>query len=60
VKVEKAGVVGLGSVWGIRLKLRAEGDKLWADAIIKACGNIRVQWKSEMHCILETGEEFGG
>jgi hypothetical protein len=41
-------------------KLRAEGAKLWAEAILKAHGNIKVEWKAWNHCVLETGEEFKG
>lgn len=46
-------------------KLRAEGnrlwikgDQLWAEAIIAVHGDIRLDWKSDAHCVLETGEEF--
>ena len=39
-------------------KLRAEGDKLWAEAIIEVYGNIKMEWISDTHCKLETGEEF--
>jgi hypothetical protein len=39
-------------------KLYAEGDKLWAEAILEVYGNIKLEWKSGTHCILETGEEF--
>ena len=43
----KTDTIDLGEVWGIRLKLWAEGDKLtaegkklWAEAILQAHGNI--------------------
>lgn len=36
----------------------AEGDKLWAEAILETYGNIKVEWKDD-NCILETGEAFG-
>jgi hypothetical protein len=39
-------------------KLWAEGNKLWAEAIIECHGNIKLEWKSPTHCVLETGEEF--
>lgn len=46
--------------WGIRLKLRAEGNKLraegnkfwaegdgfWAETILEFCGNIKMEWKN--------------
>ena len=50
----------LDFVWGIRLQLRvegnklraegdklwAEGDKLWAEGVIAAHGNITMEWKN--------------
>ena len=50
----------LASNWSIRLKLRAEGDKLWAEGnklwaegsklwaetISEFCGNIKLEWKN--------------
>ena len=50
-------------VWGIRGKLRAEGNKLWAEAIIEVYGNIKIEWKNwtlgkGSECHLETGEVF--
>ena len=30
-KITKRGIASLRIVWGLRLKLRAEGDKLWAE-----------------------------
>ena len=61
----------LAFVWGIRMrfcaeggKLRAEGDKLWAEAILEAHGNIGIEWKNwstekqSNECYLETGEVF--
>ena len=63
--------LSLAFVWGIRIrlraegdKLRAEGDKLWAEAIIEAHGNIKIEWKNwhddkqSYECHLETGEVF--
>ena len=46
--------------WRIRIKLRAEGDKLcaegnklcaegdklWAETILEFCGNIKLEWKN--------------
>lgn len=74
VAKQKSGSVSLKCVWGIRAKLwaegskllaegdklRAEGNKLLADAVIECYGNIKMEWKSDTHCVLETGEEFGG
>ena len=51
--------ISLNFIWGVRLKLRAEGDKLraegaklwaegaklWAEGIIEAYGNIKIEWK---------------
>jgi hypothetical protein len=39
-------------------KLYAEGDKLWAEAIIEVHGNIKLEWKPNGDCVLETGEVF--
>ncbi len=63
--------LSLNFVWGIRLSLRAEGDKLWAEgdklwaeAILSVYGNIEMEWKNwseekQSHeCHLETGEVF--
>lgn len=56
--------------WGLRLKLRAEGDKLraegdklWAETIIEFCGNIKIEWtwieeKNDYSCKLEDGTVF--
>ena len=49
--------------WEMRLKLHAEGDRLWAEAIIETHGNITPQWiekKGRMDCELKTGEYFSG
>ena len=51
--------LSLGFIWKIRLKLRAEGDKLWAEGnklraegdklwaegILEVYGNIQLEWK---------------
>ena len=56
--MKNAGSISLAFVWGIRLRLWAEGDKLraegaklwaegaklWAEGILEAHGNIRVEW----------------
>ena len=39
-------------------KLRAEGDIGWATLIIKVHGNIKIEWKTNGDCYLETGEKF--
>ena len=50
--------------WRIRIKLRAEGDKLWAETILEFCGNIKLEWKNynsikqSYECHLETGDVF--
>ena len=66
----KPGTVSLSFIWGIRLGLRAEGerlwaegDRLWAEGVIEAHGNIRLSWefrpaKKACACVLETGETF--
>jgi len=43
--------------------LISEGEKCWADAIIKAHGNIKYEWKyvsakADYSCILATGQVF--
>jgi len=54
----------LGSVWESRLKLRAEGNKLWAEAILQVYGNIKMEWKNynkkqnDYECHLENGKVF--
>ena len=60
--------IGLERVWKKRLKLRAEGDKLyaegnklWTGAILAAKGNITIEWinrNGHWDCKLETGEIF--
>ena len=55
--------ISLNFIWGVRLKLRAEGAKLWAEGIIEAYGNIKIEWKwieekGDYSCTLETGEVF--
>jgi len=51
--------------WEKRLKFKAEGDKLWAEAILKAYGNIKLEWKNwnekykSYECHLENGEVYG-
>ena len=39
-------------------KLMAEGNKLWAEAILEVHGNIKLEWKPNGDCVLETGEVF--
>ena len=48
--------LSLNFVWNIRSKLRAEGDKLWAEAVIEVHGDVPLKW-TEAGCIVE-GEEF--
>ena len=53
----------LAHAWNARLKLRAEGDKLWVEAIIEACGNIKLDWRwnevaQNYDCVLENGEHY--
>ena len=55
--------ITLKVAWKKRAKLRAEGDKLWAEAIIEIKGNIQIEWtwvpeKQSSRCTLETGEVF--
>jgi hypothetical protein len=56
--------LSLDFVWGIRLSLQAEGDKLWAEGILAVYGNIKLEWKNwssekqDYECHLETGEVF--
>jgi len=49
--------------WNKRLKLWAEGNKLWSEAIIEAFGNITLEWKynsekDDYECHLENGEVY--
>ena len=56
-------IVKLQNAWTARLKLRAEGDKLWAEMIIAVHGNITLEWKwrgDVWDCHLGTGEIFRG
>jgi hypothetical protein len=49
--------------WRERLKLKAEGAKLWAEAIIEAYGNIKFEWKLRgdfLDCTLGNGEVYHG
>jgi cell division protein FtsB len=42
-------------------KLRAEGGKLWADKILSAFGNIKIEWKyvsGGYDCELENGDVY--
>ena len=52
----------LANQWTARLKLRAEGDKLWAEEIIEAYGNITLRWEwisnDGPDCILGNGEHY--
>ena len=59
----KNGTISLAFIWGLLLKLRAEGSKLWADAILEVHGNITLEWlhrekQDDYACKLETGEVF--
>lgn len=54
----------LSFAWGVRIRLHAEGDKLWAEgdklwaeAILEFVGNIKLEWR-DGKCILETGDIF--
>ncbi len=38
-------------------ELRAQGVKLWDDAVLKICGPVKMEWSGGC-CRLETGEEF--
>ena len=38
----------------------SEGRKLWAEAVIKARGNVTLEWLEDGSCKLETGEAFKG
>ena len=31
-------------LWAEGDKLRAEGNKLWAETILEFCGNIKIEW----------------
>ena len=47
--------------WNARLKLRADGDKLWAEAIIAEYGNIPMEWiwrGKSYACKLESGDVY--
>lgn len=57
--------ISLKFVWGVYLKLwaegdklRAEGDKLWAEGVIEAYGNVTIEWTSYNHCIVNGTDEF--
>lgn len=60
----KKKALSLNFIWQIRQKLRDEGDKLWAEAILAVYGNIKLEWKNwdgnkqSCECHLETGEVF--
>jgi hypothetical protein len=44
--------------------MRAEGNKMWAEAIIEIYGNIKLEWKNydrdknDSECHLKTGDIF--
>ncbi|MBA4389254.1 MAG: hypothetical protein C0404_14875 [Verrucomicrobia bacterium] len=45
----------------MRDKLRAEGDKIWDDAVRATCGKINYEFRTEkdgQYCILEDGSVF--
>ena len=51
----------LASAWRQRIKLRAEGNKLWAEAIIETYGNITLSWSwrtDDGECRLENGDVY--
>jgi hypothetical protein len=57
--------IELKFVWGIYLKLWAEGAKLWAEgaklwaeAIIEVYGNVIIEWKSAVYCIVDGKDEY--
>ena len=64
--------ISLKFVWGIYLKLwaegdklkaegdklRAEGDKLWAEAVIEAYGNVTIEWESDTRCVVDGTDEY--
>ena len=56
--------LNLSLFWSFRMKLRAEGDKLWAESIIEAYGNIKIEWKNyssekdSYECHLENGDVY--
>ena len=43
-------------VWKLRLRLRAEGDKLWAEGDKQVDGNVLIEWTGTS-CIVE-GVEY--
>lgn len=70
-KVSKASHRKLEAAWKRRAELyaearilRAEGDRLWAQAILAEHGNVKIEWKNwnsakrSYECHLETGEVF--
>ena len=51
----------LHAAWSQRLKLRAEGDKLWAEAILGTYGNVTLVWSWQTdhgECTLENGDRY--
>ena len=56
--------LSLKVAWQQRMKLQAEGDKLWAEAILARFGNITLEWKNwdekkqSYECHLENGEVY--
>ena len=57
--------ISLKFVWGMYLKLWAEGnklwaegDKLWAEGVIEAYGNVTIEWKTNTHCVVDGTDEY--
>ena len=65
-------VISLKFVWGVYLKLMAEGDKLmadgnklwakgsklWEDGILEEYGNVPIEWISATHCVVDGTDEY--
>ena len=51
-------VLSLLFVWKLRLQFRAEGDKLWAEAVLESYGNITLDWLGVTECLLENGDIY--
>ena len=54
--------INITFAWNYHLKLRAEGDKLWAEAILEYYGDVKITWiyrldKKSTACEIE-GEIF--
>jgi len=51
-------VLSLLFVWKLRLQFRAEGYKLWAEAVLESYGNITLDWLGVTECLLENGDIY--